>query len=141
MSSWLRNSKKDKADEEAAPLRSEIAAMLPPSVRNPETNRFTPLGSDAPEDVDDEDLEFLTNIASEVDRAARSGKPTPQAKPVAAPLRGASSRIDDMQVFRQMKDDGKQVTRYDHKVGDVDMADLLEELSDVQAALRQRRVA
>jgi hypothetical protein len=46
-----------------------------------------------------------------------------------------------MQVFREMKDEGKQTTRYDHHVRDVDMADLLEELTTVQAALRQRRAA
>jgi hypothetical protein len=136
MSSWLRKS--TNRDEVPAPLRPEVEAMLPPSVRHPEANRFTPLGSDAPDDVDDEDLEFLTTLANEVDRAAVSKTSAP---PAAMPLRGANSRFDDMQVFRQMKDEGKQVTRYDHNLRDVDMADLLEELSDVQAALRQRRVA
>ena len=139
MSSWLRKSTRD---EEPAPLRPDIEALLPPSVRRPEANRFTPLGSDAPDDVDDEDLAFLTTLANEVDRAVvTKTAAAPAAAPATAPLRGASSRIDDMQVFREMKDDGKQATRYDHNLRDVDMADLLEELSDVQAALRQRRAA
>ncbi len=135
MSSWLKNPRKD---EEARPLRPEVEAMLPPSVRHPEANRFTPLGSDAPEDVDDEDLEFLTKLANEVDRATA---PKASARPAATPLRGASSRIDDLQVFREMKDESTQATRYDHHVRDVDMADLLEELTTVQAALRQQRAA
>ena len=135
MTGWLKNRTHE---EEAAPLRPDVAAMLPPSVRPPDSNRFTPLGSDAPEDVDDEDLAFLTTLANEVDRAAAPKTIAPPAEP---PLRGANSRIDDMQVFREMKDEGRQTTRYDHHLRDVDIADLLEELSDVQAALRQRRVA
>ena len=135
MSSWL---KKPKRDDEPLRVRPDINDVLPPSVRHPEGNRFTPPESDAPEDVDDADLAFLTTLANEVDRAAVTKS---IAKPAAAPLRGASSRIDDLQVFREMKDDSKEAMRFDHKLRDVDMADLLEELSDVQAALRQRKAA
>lgn len=135
MSSWLR---KTNRNEEPIRVRPDINDVLPPSVRHPEGNLSTPLGSDAPQDVDDADLAFLTTLANEVDRATATKS---LAKPVAAPLRGASSRIDDLQVFREMKDDGKEATRFDHNLRDVDMADLLEELSDVQAALRQRRAA
>ena len=135
MSNWL---KKPNRNEEPVRVRPDINDVLPPSVRQPEGNRFTPLGSDAPEDVADADLAFLTTLANEVDRATVTKS---LAKPAAAPLRGASSRIDDLQVFREMKDDGKEATRFDHNLRDVDMADLLEELSDVHAALRQRKVA
>jgi hypothetical protein len=54
------------------------------------------------------------------------------------PLRGANPRFDDMHVFREMKDDGHATERYDFKLNDVDMGDLLEELSTVRAALRRK---
>ncbi len=137
MSSWLRNRNKDEDAPEKI-LRPEVEALLPSSMRQPEVNRLTPLGTDLPDDVDDKDLDFLAGLAAEVDRAAA---PNAAVTLAPAPLRGASPRIDDMQVFREMKDEGKQAIRFDHEVRDIDMGDLLEELATVQAALRRRKAA
>lgn len=137
MSSWLRNRSKDEDASEKI-LRPEVEALLPSSMRQPEVNRLTPLGTVVPDDADDKDLDFLAGLAAEVDRAAA---PNAAVAPAPAPLRGASSRIDDLQVFREMKDEGKQAIRFDHQVRDVDMGDLLEELATVQAALRRRKAA
>jgi hypothetical protein len=133
MSSWLRGKRNE---DEAMTIRPEVVGLLPPSVRPPETNRFTLPEANVPDDAEDADLDFLAALASEVDRAA---SPAPAQKQT--PLRGASPRIDDMQVFREMKDEGNKTIRFDHQIGDVEMGDLLEELSTVRAALRGRRAA
>ena len=131
MSTWLRN-KRDDDDESTPTVRPEVDAALPASVRPPDRNRF----AEGADDADDADLDFLTALAGEVDRA------TPAAGvPAQMPLRGANPRIDDMQVFREMKDEGDNVVRYNHQVRDVEMGDLLEELNTVAAALRRRRAA
>ncbi len=135
MSSWLRN--KDKS--EAAPanaLATGVEAFLPSSVRQPDANRFAPDVSGGADDGDDEDLDFLAGLVADVDRAA-----TPIANARSAPLRGASPRIDDLQVFREMKDEGDQKVQFDHQLSDLDMDDLLEELTTVRAALRRRKAA
>jgi hypothetical protein len=147
MGGWLRP-KKEEAEPLVAP--DEVLAYVPSSVRGPEGNRFTPLGSDMPDvednDDDDEDLEFLASIA-------RSVKETPDSvgqfvgtgalKPRAQPGERATapaSPLDDMRVFREMKGDLGDM-KYDFKLADVDMADLLEDLSTTASALRQRKAA
>lgn len=137
MSSWLRNKNKEEV-EPAKVLPADVEALLPASVRQPDANRFAPLESDPAEDGKDEDLDFLAGLAAEVDRAAA---PKASAAPRSVPLRGASPRIDDLQVFREMKDDGDQKIQFDHHLSEVDMGDLLEELATVQAALRRRKAA
>ena len=132
MSSWLRS----KSDEpEPKVLRPEIEALLPASARRVDPAMFAAPSDDSTDDDDDRELEFLTALASEVDREAApaSAEPSPT-----APLRGTNPRFDDMHLFREMKDDSQAPTRYDFKLNDVDMGDLLEELSTVRAALRRK---
>lgn len=132
MSSWLR-SKKDEPEPKI--LRPEVEALLPASARRVDPAMFAAPSDDLPDDADDKDLEFLAALASEVDREAAPASRGPRG---AAPLRGANPRFDDMHVFREMQDDGQETKRYDFKLGDVDMGDLLEELSTVRAALRRK---
>ena len=136
MSSWLRKRKDDV--EPVRVLPPDLEALLPSSVRPPDANRVAPLEPDAIDDEPDEDLNFLAGLVAEVDRAAK-----PNAADVVAPvpLRGASPRIDDLQVFREMKADASERIQFDHRLSDVDMGDLLEELSTVRAALRRRKAA
>jgi hypothetical protein len=131
MSTWLRKRKDEDGPAAGWP---EVEAFVPASARHPEANRFTPPGSDMPDDHD-EDLEFFATLVKEVD-----GPPRPLAAPRRAPRldTGADPRIDDMQLFRDMKDEGTQPARFDFRMRDVDMGDLLEELATVQAALRRK---
>jgi hypothetical protein len=134
MSSWLRG-RRNEADATAVP--PDVVDLLPPSVRRPEAGRFAAPDANVPDDADDADLDFLAALASEIDgKAVPTGDGQPQ-----TPLRGASPRIDDLQVFRQMKDEGDKTIRFDHQVADVEMGDLLEELNTIRAALRGRKAA
>ena len=142
MGGWLKR----KTDEHA-PLvpPEELEAFLPASVRAPEVNRFTPLGSDMPEPEDDEhdeDLDFLESIARSVEEPSKSvGQyidSGPEKPP--APRQTQQQMLDEMQVFREMKGEITDM-RVDFKLDDVDMSDLLEDLSTTALALRQRKAA
>ena len=62
-----------------SPLRQEVESLLPASVKHPEANRFTPLGSDfAGEDEEsDQDIEFFESIV----RAVEGDEPVGGAEP------------------------------------------------------------
>jgi hypothetical protein len=113
-----------------APKR-EARDVLPASVRPPGARSFD--GVD--EDGDAADLEFLASLAIEVDSEREDGAAAQQ------PLRGASPRFDDMEVFRESKTEAEKTFRYDHRVPDLDLGDLLEELNTVSAALRRQKAA
>jgi hypothetical protein len=142
MSNWLRN-KGHRDDREALAVRPDIEALLPASVRRPEANRLAPLGGDMPDDSYDEDLDFLATLVEEIDRKPQAVKPPPATMfgPAVSAKRAAEHRMDDLRVFRDMKDEGRVSNRYDFNLNDVDMDDLLEELSTVRAALGRRKVA
>jgi hypothetical protein len=131
MSSWLR-SKSDVPEPKV--LRPEVEALLPASARRVDPAMFAP-PDDPTDDADDRELEFLAALAGEVDREATAA---PAGSRAAVPLRGANPRFDDMHLFREMKDEGFAPTRFDFKLNEVDMGDLLEELSTVRAALRRK---
>lgn len=140
MSSWLRKGHND--DGDALVIRPDIEALLPASARRPEANRLTPLGSDMPDGSYDEDLDFLATLVEEIDRKPQAVKPPPPAfGPAVSAKRAAEHQMDDLRVFRDMKDEGRVSTRYDFMLNDVPMDDLLEELSTVRAALRRRKAA
>lgn len=151
MAGWLRP-KQDEAEPLVA--AEEVRAYVPASARGPEGNRFTPLGSDMPDvedDEDDEDIEFLESIARSVEEAPKSvgqfvGTGALKARaPASAPgpkreVHAKASALDDMHVFREMKGELGDM-KYDFHLADVDMADLLEDLSTTASALRQRKAA
>ena len=155
MAGWLKRNH----EEHREPLvpAEEVRARTPASVRGPEGNRLTPLGTDMPEIADDgqdPDIDFFAAIAKEVDGknriATASGAPPAAALsvgqyalPSAAPtiaVRTQKDILDDMEVFREMQGEHGEV-RFDFKLPDVEIADLLEDLSTTAFALRQRKAA
>lgn len=136
MAGWLR---KQRDDEDERIRRADLGELLPASVFRPETARLTPLGSDMPDDAPDVDLEFLSGLAQEVDaERARLGNEA------AAGASTAGERSDEaLQFFRDMSNERDQdvVRRYNFHLADVEIADLLEDLSTTAAALRARRAA
>ena len=132
--------------------REEIESLLPASVRHPETNRFTPLGSDFEgEEGSDEDIEFLESIVRAVDDGERPARrpvpappqvPTPVTTPSPARLIALAGG-DDLSLFREVQANHKERTVIEARVdiADVEMFDLLEDLATTAAALRRRRAA
>jgi hypothetical protein len=140
MSSWLRKGHRD--DDETLAIRPDIEALLPASVRRPEAHRLTPLGSDMPDDSYDEDLDFLATLVEEIDREPQAVKRAATAfGPAVSAKRAAEHQLDDLRVFRDMKDEGRVSARHDFMLSDVAIDDLLEELSTVRAALTRRKAA
>jgi hypothetical protein len=141
MSGWLKPKK-----QEAEPLvpPEQVAAFVPASVRQPEVDRFTPLTSDLPEgddDEHDEDLDFLESIARSVEEPSKSVGQYIDTTAAAPKARQTQQQmLDEMQVFREMKGEIADM-KFDFKLDDVDMADLLEDLSTTASALRQRKAA
>jgi hypothetical protein len=143
-----------KADDEGHIDRREVEALLPASVRHPEANRFTPLGSDFDGDeTSDEDIEFLTSLVESLDReqiapALPVVRPTPPparrpAIPAVVPPSDTDvfTQPDHLQLFRDMQPDDKDRRTTNIKVDDVDLGDLLEDLSTTMAALRRLKAA
>jgi hypothetical protein len=142
MTGWLHRVH-DGDDDEPRADPGEVAALLPSSVRGPEMNRFTPLGTDAPADLPDPDLVFFESIADQVrlDDGANSRVDAP--RPTAANPRIALPDRDQLQAFREMVADRERETRSAPRlrVDHVELDDLLEDLATTAAALRQWRKA
>ena len=140
-----------KSPRQKAISREEIESLLPASVRHPEVNRFTPLGSDfAGEEGSDEDIEFLESIVKAVEHpeympAPAPGRitPKPPAAVPAAAVPAAATQDEALEFFRDMQAerDESQQQRVKIKVDDIEMFDLLEDLSTTAAALRRRKAA
>lgn len=126
---------------------AEVQALLPASVRHPEANRFTPLGSDFEGDEgSDEDIEFLTSIVESVEREralpARPAPPPARKPPVRRLLaEHEAEAVDHMDLFREMQTHEPESRPRPIVVPEVDLDDLLEELETTRAALRRRRAA
>jgi hypothetical protein len=123
--------------------REEVESLLPASVRHPEANRFTPLGSDfAGEEGSDEDIEFLESIVKEVElqEIVQPRRLVTKAAPVKTPV---ISQEDAMSFFREKDADREERARdrIHVEVEEVEMFDLLEDLSTTAAALRRRKAA
>jgi hypothetical protein len=143
-----------KAEDAGHIDRQEVEALLPASVRHPEANRFTPLGSDFDgDDTSDEDIEFLTSLVESVEREQIAPAlptvrpaPPPARKPAIPAVPPASdmdvfTQPDHMQLFHDMRVDERDYRTNNIKVDDVDLGDLLEDLSTTIAALRRRKAA
>jgi len=147
MSGWFRRPKQ-MPQTHVDP--DELKALLPVSVRHPEANRFTPLGSDFDgEEGSDEDLEFLTTLVESVDRErAMPARPAPRPAPAREPpIRRivaepkALTAADHMEIFREMRGEEPERRSVNIEVDEVELDDLLESLSTTIAALRHRRAA
>ncbi len=149
MAGWFRKPRQLELDDPTGSRREEVESLLPASVKHPEANRFTPLGTDFDgEEESDEDIEFLESIV----RAVEGDAPPPMAKLAPAPMplhTPAPTRLipqppdDDLSLFREVQVDRKERTVIEARVEieDVEMADLLDELSTTAAALRRRKAA
>jgi hypothetical protein len=150
MAGWLHRPRRPEAENQGGDRRDEVESLLPASVKYPETNRFTPLGSDyeGEDEETDEDIEFLHAIV----RAVEGDAPVPIATAAPAPLllhtpapsrRIPQPREDELALFRELPsehDERDTITRH-VRLDHVDMADLLDELSTTAAALRRRKAA
>lgn len=149
MAGWLRKPRRHDRNDELDARRDQVDSLLPASAKHPEANRFTPLGSDFGSDEEsDEDIEFLESIVRAVEGdgdapMARTAPPVRMALRTPAPAR----RIpvppeDELAPFREIQIDRERVDpRARLGIEDVDMADLIEELSTTAAALRRRKAA
>jgi hypothetical protein len=143
MPGWLKRN--DAQRRATLAPRSEIEALLPASARNTEGHRFTPLGTDMPDQdgsEHDPDLDFFASLAKEVDavEAPATAPAVARHAPVHQPLL-PSAPSDALEIFRAMKSDDSERQTFDFKLKETDMADLLEDLSTTALALRQRKAA
>jgi hypothetical protein len=68
-------------------------------------------------------------------------KPPVQRVAPPAPDMAAFTQEDHMELFREMKADDRELRRTNIEVEDVDLGDLLEDLSTTMAALRRLKAA
>ena len=138
--------RRNKAQSHSSIDPDEVAALLPASVKHPEANRFTPLGTDFEGDEgSDEDIEFLESLVKSVDTHTPAPRRAPESAPalvsMQAPSMPAVSKLDGLSIFRDMPSDTPERTTLNLKVPEVEMFDLLEDLSTTAAALRRRKAA
>jgi hypothetical protein len=132
MAGWL---KRPREEEETIHPSGEALARLPASARGPEGNRFTPLGTDMPDEAD-EDLDLIQSLLSEVERDETARRPAGAPKVRENSPNARKARPEDLEIFRALQSHGDIVLRHDFRVPQIDMADLLEDLSTTAAALR-----
>jgi hypothetical protein len=114
------------------------ASYVPASVRVPEMQRFAPLET---ADGPDEDLDFLSALAGEVDRA-RPSKPAARGD-MSENQKMIDRKPDRLEIFREFAPDLDEKTSITNLIAipDVDIGDVLEDLSTTAAALRLRKAA
>jgi hypothetical protein len=115
---------------------------LPASARPYEKQRLiAAYGTDDDADGPDEDIEFLESLVTEIDRQPfEEPKRLPPAtiETVAAPV----DEETKLNVFREMRDQPERArTSQQLGVRDVELDDLLEDLSTTAAAIRRRKAA
>ena len=121
-----------------------LRAFVPASARPHEMQRLHALNAldanDDETDGPDEDLEFLASLVEEIER-----QPTQEpARFRPAPIETVKFATDEekFNVFSAMRVEPERVrTSQDLGVRDVDMDDLLEDLSTTAAAIRRRKAA
>jgi len=145
-----------------------VGQFLPASARPYETQRLiAAYGADDDADGPDEDIEFLASLVDEIERtpadpaAAPRVQPAPgvdrsepnltRALPRARPraltanekmVRAEPDDEAKLNVFRAMRDEPQRVrTSQQLRVRDVELDDLLEDLSTTAAAIRRRKAA
>jgi hypothetical protein len=129
MGAWLR-----RRDEDGSTDRRGIRAAMPASVRVSAAQRDMRLGIDI--DEDDADVEFLSSLVEEV--ARDTGETTAGNQPAYS---RSVERTDGLDAFREMADDRARIERFDFGIPEIDMDDLLEDLTTTALALRRRKAA
>jgi hypothetical protein len=148
MAGWFRkqkhvesetNAAADGPDEQRGP--GTYAPYVPASVRVPELQRFASFDTEIELDEPDEDIEFLTALASEVPPPVR---PSPKpARPLTQNEKMIDRKPDNLQIFREFAPQVDYRTSVSQviDVRDVEIGDLLEDLSTTAAALRRKKAA
>jgi hypothetical protein len=143
MNTWL---KKSRQRRNLGVERDELEALLPVSSKAPEVQRFT----QEDDHDDDQDLEFLNQIASQIaveqararaDQQGRTENPKP--RPLPSPPRVVRDGDEALQVFREtavIADDDDRA-RLAKRVPPVVIGDLIDDLETTAAALRHRKAA
>ncbi len=140
----------DQPQRRPGPNWGVYSDYVPQSARPPEFQRLAPFNFDEePGDGPDEDIEFLTSLARQVDgppAGARSERRAPRVTPPPAqnvyePI--VPAERDAMQAFHDYAARGADHTPTPAtlRVDSVEIGDLVEDLADTIAALRRRRAA
>lgn len=119
----------------------EVDGYVPSSAKAPEWQRFAPVRLDDV-DEDDQDVAFLASLTAQVEQGGEERAAEParrgQLEHAPAPRTGA----DDLQVFRAFAHETPAESVLSHiRVQDVEIAELLDELQTMRAAIRQKRAA
>jgi hypothetical protein len=130
---WLRKSQ-DHTD--AAERIPASPAWVPASMR-PRPDPALSLAEDP--EADDDEMRFIASLVEEVDAdavALRPGDAPPALRP---------RRVDDDAVLSVFRDSAPEYDPYEgvrkHRIPEVEIVDLVDELSTTAAALRRRRAA
>lgn len=137
----LRSAAPDDAAPQPARLPEPYAAYVPASVRTPEKQRigaWVPDLDAEPSEEPDADIEFLTALVNGETRA--------RTLPSAAALsirkeQEPDAQMDALEVFRAHDAEHVVAASKMLNVPQVELGDLLEDLSTVAAALRNRKAA
>lgn len=137
MNGWL---KKARQRQSHGVDPDEVDALLPVSSKAPELQRFIP---DEDHD-DDQDLEFLNNLASQVavDELRRPTEQERKPRPLPSPPRYVSDQDEALRVFREtavFETDPR--TELSKRVAPVAIDELIDDLATTAAALRKRKAA
>jgi hypothetical protein len=135
MTGWLKG--RDEESERRR-MRRDAAEYVPRSVRPPDAQRLAPADLEDEAEGPDADLAFLASLASEAiaadDGLTSHGPPEPTARPAA--------QDDDLRLFKESRlVPARRVPPAAALAPDVEIADLVEDLSTVAAALRLRKAA
>lgn len=142
MGHWLQ--KRRERPDRGIP-REELEALFPASAKAPETQRFEPQDDD-----DEQDLEFLQRIASQValeeqraraERLAAEAGERPKPRPRPSPPRVVRDEDEVLQVFRETILEEDKRSELSKRVPAVEIGELLDDLATTAAALRRRKAA
>jgi hypothetical protein len=139
-----RRKRKELPGEEASvPLVTagapDVAAYVPASAIAPEKQRLAMY--DETDEESDSEIEFLSALAAQVERAQRGQKPQKFAPAVTERVKVGEDE-DKLYVFRELNDIVEHTSVADTlPLQHVEMSDLLDDLQTTAAALRLRRAA
>jgi hypothetical protein len=138
-------------EDERPRIRDEATIYVPASVRGPEMQRFqsriaNEIDVDAELEEDDEDIEFLTSLASQIDADPPIRRTRVSAASVGPKFKDperieVKEQISDataMNIFREQAPVHERSNSPLLDVKEVEMDDLLETLQTTAVALRQR---
>jgi len=124
----------------ASPIDTpDVSAYVPASAIAPEKQRFAIY--DETDEESDSEIEFLSALAAQVERAQRTSKPQRLAPAHVERVR-VEDDADKLNVFRELKDIVEHTSVADTlPLQHVELSDLLDDLQTTAAALRLRRAA